>query len=462
VVSGLATINTPTSFTLKTSGDFVGTIEFLSPVAEGIYYQAAFPENNNGTFFLDEYSWAMIDAGFTATYGFQSVYPNNYSAVSGVSGVLATGTYTAGDIFSLYADGTDVYYQINGVVVATDPLDTTVTYQAAAVSGTTNQNFIFTNVRYYPTGKCCSGGPPTMLLYTPAFPDQWESPPPTTMSEAMDRLAQRIFQFGGPIPSLPYAGFKLEVSGQLDVDYVRYNQNGRTIFTLLTSGLYVTATQNVDVEFILIGGGGGGGGAYAGGGGAGGMEMGVVGLYPGQQHSVTIGSGGNPGNEFSAETWRGDNGQNTTFLYATAFGGGGGSGYMAANPSGREGGCGGGGGYAYGQGGSVQKGYSGGSCFLNASSSSGGGGGLGSSGQNDVDNTFANGGYATTIYQTIEVGGGGGGGGFSFPGGFGGGGGGGNAGVSGSPNSGGGGGGSVGYNGGGQGGSGVVIISYLD
>jgi len=299
-------------------------------------------------------------------------------------------------------------------------------------------------------------------MYAPAFPDQWESPPPTTMSEAMDRLAQRIFQFGGPIPSLPYAGFKLEVSGQLDVDYVRYNQNGRTIFTLLTSGLSVTATTSVVIEYYLIGGGGGGGGAYAGGGGAGGMDFGNTQLNQGEQHSVTIGNGGNPGNEFSAETWRGDNGQNTTFLFSTALGGGGGSGYMAANPSGRDGGCGGGGGYAYGQGGVGQQGYSGGSSS-GTNNWAGGGGGLGNNGQNDGDGMVANGGYATTIYGTIEVGGGGGAGGFgNGGGGFGGGGGGGNAGVSGSPNSGGGGGGSIAMNGGGQGGSGVVIISYLD
>jgi hypothetical protein len=401
----------------------------------------------------------MVDATNTISYAFRAVYPNSYTAISSASGVLATGSFTPGDIFSLYADGTSIYYQINGVVVATEILNTTPTYRSVSASSFALQYYVLTNVRYYPTGKCCSGGGGA---YTPAFPEEWVSPPPTTMVEAMNRVARSIFQLGGPIPVLPIAGFKLQVSGQVDVDYTRYNAGGRTFFRLITSGVqfFINVLADVNIDFLVIGGGGGGGGAYSGGGGAGGQQQGSVFLPSGSGATAMLGNGGAGGSGSTTEYYRGDNGQNTSFLSYVAYGGGGGSGYEASNPAGRDGGCGGGGGFAYGQGGNGLQGYNGGS----SSGTNGwtaGGGGLGGNGENDNQNPsgFANGGMGITYYG-IDLGGGGAGGGFNYPGGVGtyGGGSGGQNGV---PNTGGGGGGSVQFNGPGSGGSGVLILSYI-
>ncbi len=281
----------------------------------------------------------------------------------------------------------------------------------------------------------------------------------------------------GPLPAI--AGKRttavspfIITNAALGTDYTITTSGAYTYYNFLSSTktapnlMTLTNATAINVSYIAIAGGGGGGSAYAGGGGAGGKLQGSFSLTPGVR-TITIGAGGQGGYSptsglFNLVNYRGDNGLNTSFgSLITAQGGGGGSGYQAASPSGSSGGCGGGGGYSYGAPGGATQGYAGGRS-LGGPTWVGGGGGVDGIGQNSGTVSGA-GGIGTTYNNgtALELGGGGGGGGFNAPGGlasFGGGVGGANNGT---VNTGGGGGGAIANSGGGSGGSGIFIISYM-
>ena len=266
-------------------------------------------------------------------------------------------------------------------------------------------------------------------------------------------------------------------------------------FTNLTDGYWVhrftkvgtaqfTPSEDITVEYLVVGGGGGGGtggGGYGtGGGGAGGLVTSVSGCYSGggtpgtgsapnqpvrlkadTAYSVTVGDGGAAGN----------NGQNSVFgnagaEFARARGGGAGTG----RGNGAAGGSGGGGAWGgSGGAGTTKQGSSGGGS--SGGDYGGGGGGAGGDGSaalgaNDPSPNRAKGGDGlpnTITCNRVMYAGGGGGGGDKY-GGAGGNGGGGDARGSGDSidgmngRGGGGGGGQSGA--GGKGGSGIVIIRY--
>ncbi len=268
-------------------------------------------------------------------------------------------------------------------------------------------------------------------------------------------------------------------------------------FTNLTDGFWVhrftkagtaqiTPTEDITVEYLVVGGGGGGATgsrtAYGtGGGGAGGLVTSVSGCYsgggtpgigspPGQPvklkagttYSVTVGDGGAAG----------ANGQDSAFGnpgadFARAKGGGGGGGSHAAGQPGGSGGGGGGSGGAAGAG-TTNQGFAGGAGGGGNSDNGGGGGGAGGVGvasTSTVSRAKGGPGLMNTITCNSVIYAGGGGGGGNDGKGTGGSGGGGNARGSGGDSvdgmngrGGGGGGGQSGA--GGQGGSGIVIIRY--
>jgi hypothetical protein len=88
----------------------------------------------------------------TNTYGFEVFTSLSYRAFDSTTGILTTGTYTAGDVFSLYSNGSFMSYQINGAVVATSALILSNPYRAV-IGGNVTTPYTFTNVRYYPTGQ---------------------------------------------------------------------------------------------------------------------------------------------------------------------------------------------------------------------------------------------------------------------------------------------------------------------
>jgi hypothetical protein len=260
-----------------------------------------------------------------------------------------------------------------------------------------------------------------------------------------------------------------------------YSSGGVTYMshTFLISGTF-TPQSSFNVDYLIVGGGGGGGSDSSssggfGGGGAGGFLTATSFGVTAQSYSIVIGTGG--GHSFATAN-NADNGDDTTALGLTAYGGGGGGG---SGTGGYDGGSGGGGGYNNNVGGdavaSGAQGNDGGDAGT-ANLRGGGGGGAGAAGANyGAHGTGGIGGIGlTNIYRTglaVYYAGGGGSGDDAYwaTGGLGGGGrGGGNlSGTSrhvaeyGAPNTGGGGGGSGrdgGYGYGGYGGSGIVIIRY--
>jgi hypothetical protein len=255
-------------------------------------------------------------------------------------------------------------------------------------------------------------------------------------------------------------------------------------FTNLTDGYWVhrftkvgTAqfipSEDIMVEYLVVGGGGGGAtgssAAYGtGGGGAGGLVTSVSGCYSGggtpgtgsppskpvqlkagTAYTVTVGDGGAAG----------ANGQDSAFgnpgaEFARAKGGGGGG----RNGSGAIGASGGGGGSGTSSGGAgtTNQGFAGGGC---TGDDGGGGGGAGNVGLSSGNGAHGGPGLTNTITCNRVVYAGGGGGGGDGHNGNDGSGGGGGAMQAGTINTGGGGGGGKGGTGG-KGGSGIVIIRY--
>ena len=237
-------------------------------------------------------------------------------------------------------------------------------------------------------------------------------------------------------------------------------------FTTVGSSATFTPSQDMTVEYLVVGGGGGGrvvgGGWGRGGGGAGGLISSVVGEYSGGG-TAGVGSAPNPPANLTAGTpypvtvgaggGGGANGSNSVFgTFATAYGGGYGGG---ASLAGGSGGSGGGGGYGAGGGaGTVGQGWAGGPSDGDVGS---GGGGAGNVGAAQVGGVGGNGGpglqSSITGSSMWYAGGGGGysGGGAAGTGGSGVGG---NGGSPGTNGRGGGGGGNA------AGGSGIVIVRY--
>ena len=293
---------------------------------------------------------------------------------------------------------------------------------------------------------------------------------------------------------IPGYAKNMSATGGTESSFASGSENYK-LHTFTSDGTF-TVTGSGIVDYLIVGGGGGGGcgessgGGHAGGGG-GGVITGTI-RIPVGVYTVTVGDGGNGGLYNSNP---GSNGENSTFIDETAFGGGGGEGTGAAT-RGRTGASGGGGGgdqLNLGKGyGMSPQGTDGvdGSFISNYNPNQhlhrgGGGGGAGLTPTAPVMPAAPNlcpgrdGRPCSITGSQVYYGGGGGGGGISggyttqlSTGGAGGLGGGGTSGISisnsnktagspGTPNTGGGGGGGGYAKDGGSGGSGIVIIRYL-
>jgi hypothetical protein len=192
--------------------------------------------------------------------------------------------------------------------------------------------------------------------------------------------------------------------------------DGYTIHTFTSSGEFLIS-ENVNVDYMVIGGGGGGGcGGFGGGGGAGTFMEGI-GFNTGGG-SVVIGGGGS-GATFQSQ--RGGNGSNSSFGSIVANGGGGGGSRADNHNSGLSGGSGGGGARLNGNRGLTNQ-ADGGNHGGNGRANGGGGGGSGGVGQDGTENhdnvTGRNGGdgRSSEISGTLQFYSAGGGGGSALAG----------------------------------------------
>ena len=159
-----------------------------------------------------------------------------------------------------------------------------------------------------------------------------------------------------------------------------------------TAGNDAIASQEYNVEYLVVAGGGSGGsGDIGGGAGAGGMRFITCATFTvatGTSYPITVGGGGAAVSPSGPCNARGINGSNSTFSTITSAGGGGGGGAgNNSNSNGRAGGSGGGGGYRCHSGGagntppvSPPQGNAGGGSGNASNWRQGGGGGHGTAG----------------------------------------------------------------------------------
>ena len=149
-------INTPTSFTFL-SGAFsstnIQTFESFDN-SQGFYLQAIIPvvyDDLQGIFFgvyghSYSYTIEIIQTSFDINpYGEYNLCYN--------SEILNSGTYSEEFRFSLYSDGSDVFYEINGINVINSTYSNDSYYFYSYPENTLLDNYTFSDVLFYPTGK---------------------------------------------------------------------------------------------------------------------------------------------------------------------------------------------------------------------------------------------------------------------------------------------------------------------
>ena len=185
-------------------------------------------------------------------------------------------------------------------------------------------------------------------------------------------------------------------------------------FTTTGTTTWTCPADVTSVEVLVVAGGGSGGSRIGGGGGAGGLIYNsAYSVSPGNNYTVTVGSGGTAVSSMPATS--GNSGTNSVFATLTAIGGGGGGAYFTTSSTvGSTGGSGGGSGGYYtqsGAAGTANQGNAGGGATA-SQTNAGGGGGAGSAGSAGTATGAGAGGlglvYNITGLPTYYAGGGGG------------------------------------------------------
>jgi hypothetical protein len=162
-----ATINSPTSFTLNSNTDKIGTVEFLTLAATGIYLEFVMPVGIDGQpdtiyvglnkktgpseppsnpFYVKLYE----DSGSNFEIYINDTIINDFS-----------GKYNAGDLLSVYFDGTTVSCCLNGIVINTPrsfPNDGS-SYRLCCWMENSLSSKTIHRVKFYPTGLLGPTGP---------------------------------------------------------------------------------------------------------------------------------------------------------------------------------------------------------------------------------------------------------------------------------------------------------------
>ena len=151
-----AVINTPSSFTLlggAFSSTNVQTVESFDN-SQGFYLQSIIPSiyNDLQGIFLGVYGHSysytieILQTSFiTNPYGEYNLCYNG--------DILNSGTYSDEFRFSLYSDGIDIFYEINGASIASTTYSNDSYYFYSYPENTLLDSYTFSDVLFYPTGK---------------------------------------------------------------------------------------------------------------------------------------------------------------------------------------------------------------------------------------------------------------------------------------------------------------------
>ena len=195
-------LTSPTSVLLS-ADQAVATAEFLDSSVEGMYYQASTSAPAN---LGDIVTIGISSVGNTYVYYFE-IASSGYQVWAEGMALGTLTSFTSPALFSIYSDATIVYFMVDGVMVQNTKI-TASSYQAYAACGfLITPPHSVTNLRFYPTGKLGQAGdtgPAGPDSYTPANAGWWDTSSPTSMTDAIDRLAYYFFTLTGVgVPLLP-------------------------------------------------------------------------------------------------------------------------------------------------------------------------------------------------------------------------------------------------------------------
>ena len=150
-------INTPTSYTFLPGANFWdGVLSYeLFDNSQGFYLQSNLP-------LLSDVDGLVLGIISNENFNDYIIYlnGNNYLFLDEGLSIISSGTYSEGDLFSLYNDGSQVYYKLNNQTIST--VNFTVGNYSffsspfSVESQPLVNSYTFSNVLFYPTGKAGS------------------------------------------------------------------------------------------------------------------------------------------------------------------------------------------------------------------------------------------------------------------------------------------------------------------
>ena len=151
VVAGPSVIVDPISFNLVATSSMqsVGFVETFNGGIIGLFYQQAVPNPSISDSFL------MSLSNEAGTVQYQIVFtPSTWTlnSIGTVSGWVGAGTFTGGDLFSIYmnSSGSGVIALQNGNQIGTSGNYRSETYSGYTIASVLINSYSFTNVRFYP------------------------------------------------------------------------------------------------------------------------------------------------------------------------------------------------------------------------------------------------------------------------------------------------------------------------
>jgi collagen type VII alpha len=149
---GDATVLSPTSFSINATNGVISTREFFNAQENNLYCQFTTPEILSGD---------AIFLGLspnTGYYSYQWVIQNGVAGTRTNNSPGLTTPTVANDMFSIFADGNNVYYNKNGNLIDTVTYgEPTTSYSFAGVGVTATSTYVYNNVLYYQISKGYTG-----------------------------------------------------------------------------------------------------------------------------------------------------------------------------------------------------------------------------------------------------------------------------------------------------------------
>ena len=161
VETGRPVITSPTSVTLRAPSSSVKSYEGLDSTTQGVYMQCTLPS-------VGPFDELIVGVRTDTGNGYLAVVSSDTYTLYYGSGPQETGTYVPGSMFSIFMDGTDVYFYLNGFLLNARLAVTSAIYQLYISNSVSIVSYPITDIRFYPTGKSASIGhllPATALSF---------------------------------------------------------------------------------------------------------------------------------------------------------------------------------------------------------------------------------------------------------------------------------------------------------